>query len=122
MFAFENTICKIRFMRLSDFPVPPRWIVEPSDASVSRNRNIILNCQAGGVPMPTIIWKRALGSKAGEFDEIRDQINSKLLANGSLMLQHVQEDTEGFYLCQASNGIGNGIGKVITLKVNCELI
>lgn len=102
--------------------MPPRWIVEPSDVSVNRNKNIILHCQAGGVPTPTVVWKRALGGKAGEFDEIRDQIHSKLLANGSLILQHVQEETEGFYLCQASNGIGNGIGKVISLKVNCKVI
>lgn len=94
--------------------------MEPTDVSVNRNKNIILNCQAGGVPIPSVVWKRAVGSKSGEFDEIRDQIHSKILANGSLILQHVQEEIEGFYLCQASNGIGNGIGKVISLKVNCE--
>lgn len=37
-----------------------------------------------------------------------------------MLLQHVKEDREGFYLCQANNGIGTGIGKVIQLKVNCE--
>lgn len=35
-------------------------------------------------------------------------------------MQNVKEDREGFYLCQAKNGIGLGIGKVIQLKVNCE--
>lgn len=35
-------------------------------------------------------------------------------------MQNVKEDREGFYLCQAKNGIGMGIGKVIQLKVNCE--
>lgn len=60
------------------------------------------------------------GSKSGDYEEIHDKPFTKLLANGSLLLQHVKEDREGFYLCQAHNGIGTGIGKVIQLKVNCK--
>lgn len=61
-----------------------------------------------------------IGSKSGDYEEIREKPFTKLLANGSLLLQHVKEDREGFYLCQATNGIGTGIGKVIQLKVNCK--
>ncbi|XP_052861472.1 cell adhesion molecule Dscam2 isoform X2 [Anopheles cruzii] len=98
--------------------VPPRWVVEPMDVSVERNRHIMLHCQAQGVPVPTILWKKATGSKSGDYEEVRERPYTKLLANGSLLLQHVKEDREGFYLCQANNGIGTGIGKVIQLKVN----
>ncbi|XP_021698631.1 Down syndrome cell adhesion molecule-like protein Dscam2 isoform X2 [Aedes aegypti] len=98
--------------------VPPRWIVEPIDVSVERNRHIMLHCQAQGVPTPTIQWKKATGSKSGDYEEVRERAYTKLLTNGSLLLQHVKEDREGFYLCQAHNGIGTGIGKVIQLKVN----
>ncbi|XP_055627636.1 cell adhesion molecule Dscam2 isoform X10 [Toxorhynchites rutilus septentrionalis] len=98
--------------------VPPRWIVEPTDVSVERNRHITLHCQAQGVPIPTIQWKKATGSKSGDYEEVRERPYTKLLSNGSLLLQHVKEDREGFYLCQAHNGIGTGIGKVIQLKVN----
>lgn len=45
---------------------------------------------------------------------------TKLMGNGTLLLQHVKEDREGYYLCQAENGIGTGIGKVIQLRVNCK--
>lgn len=45
---------------------------------------------------------------------------TKLLGNGTLLLQHVKEDREGYYLCQAENGIGTGIGKVVQLRVNCK--
>lgn len=126
--------------------MPPRWIVEPADVSVERNRHVTLHCQAQGVPMPAIVWKKAtgivdsraslsnvhrenlraiyeisaVGSKSGDYEEIREKPFTKLLANGSLLLQHVKEDREGFYLCQAHNGIGTGIGKVIQLKVNCK--
>lgn len=41
--------------------VPPRWIVEPTDVNVERNRHITLHCQAQGVPMPVIVWKKAAG-------------------------------------------------------------
>jgi Immunoglobulin domain len=120
--------------------VPPRWKIEPTDVSVERNRHITLHCQADGVPTPTVIWKKATGktssvnyeqlskvffaqpfkgSKSGDYEEIREKPYTKLLSNGSLLLQHVKEDREGFYICQANNGIGTGIGKVIQLKVNC---
>ncbi|XP_076663877.1 Down syndrome cell adhesion molecule 2 isoform X4 [Andrena cerasifolii] len=98
--------------------VPPRWIVEPTDVSVERNKHVALHCQAQGVPTPTIVWKKATGSKSGEYEELRERAYTKILGNGTLLLQHVKEDREGFYLCQASNGIGSGIGKVVQLKVN----
>lgn len=60
------------------------------------------------------------GGKSGDYEELREQPYTKILANGSLYMQNVKEDREGFYLCQAKNGIGMGIGKVIQLKVNCE--
>lgn len=62
---------------------------------------------------------KILGSKSGDYEVIKERPYTKLLSNGSLYLQHVKEDREGFYLCQAHNGIGTGIGKVIQLKVNC---
>ena len=61
------------------------------------------------------------GGKSGEYEELRERPYTKILGNGTLLLQHVKEDREGFYLCQASNGIGTGIGKVVELKVNCKL-
>lgn len=102
--------------------VPPRWIVEPTDVSVERNRHITLHCQAQGVPTPIVVWKKATGSKSGDYEEVRERPYTKLLSNGSLLLQHVKEDREGYYLCQAHNGIGTGIGKVVQLKVNCKLL
>lgn len=62
------------------------------------------------------------GSKSGEYEELRERAYTKILSNGTLLLQHVKEDREGFYLCQASNGIGSGIGKVVQLKVNCKYL
>ncbi|EAT34335.1 AAEL013409-PA [Aedes aegypti] len=114
----SNPAAEVKFTASLQVKVPPRWIVEPIDVSVERNRHITLHCQAQGVPTPTIQWKKATGSKSGDYEEVRERAYTKLLTNGSLLLQHVKEDREGFYLCQAHNGIGTGIGKVIQLKVN----
>ncbi|KAL9905343.1 Down syndrome cell adhesion molecule 2 isoform 4-T7 [Glossina fuscipes fuscipes] len=114
----KNPAAEIKYTAVLQVKVPPRWIVEPTDANVERNRHIMLHCQAQGVPTPSIVWKKATGSKSGEYEEVRERPFTKLLSNGSLLLQHVKEDREGFYLCQANNAIGTGIGKVIQLKVN----
>jgi hypothetical protein len=50
---------------------------------------------------------------------MQEKLYTKIFPNGTLLLQNVKEDREGFYMCQANNGIGNGLGKVIQLKVNC---
>ncbi|KAJ9598443.1 hypothetical protein L9F63_010887, partial [Diploptera punctata] len=114
----SNPAAEVRYTAKLQVKVPPRWIVEPTDASVERNKHVTLHCQAQGVPQPTVIWKKATGSKSGDYEEIRERVYTKLLSNGSLLLQNVKEDREGFYLCQANNGIGTGIGKVVQVKVN----
>ncbi|XP_060535010.1 cell adhesion molecule Dscam2 isoform X1 [Cylas formicarius] len=114
----RNLAAEVAHTQLLVVNVPPRWLVEPVDVSVERNRHVALHCQAQGVPTPTVIWKKATGSKSGDYDEVRDHMYTKLLGNGTLLLQHVKEDREGYYLCQAENGIGTGIGKVIQLRVN----
>lgn len=62
----------------------------------------------------------ASGDKSGDYSEIRETSTTRILSNGSLLLQNVKENMEGFYLCQASNGIGNAIGKVVQVKVRCK--
>ena len=63
-------------------------------------------------------WFR--GGKSGEYEEVRERIHTKIFSNGSLLLQNIKEDKEGLYMCQANNGIGNPIGKMVQLKVNCK--
>lgn len=62
------------------------------------------------------------GSKSSDYEDILEKLYTKIFSNGSLLLQHVKEDREGYYMCQANNGIGNGLGKVIQLKVNCRFL
>lgn len=42
--------------------VPPRWITEPVDINVERNKHAVIDCQAEGVPTPVLLWKKAIGN------------------------------------------------------------
>ena len=44
------------------------------------------------------------------------------MSNGSLLIRHVLEDDRGYYLCQASNGVGSDISKsmILTVKSKCQ--
>ena len=41
--------------------VPPKWLLEPNDYSVERNKNVAMHCQAQGVPTPVVVWKKTKG-------------------------------------------------------------
>lgn len=44
----------------------------------------------------------------------------QIMSNGSLLIRHVLEEDRGFYLCQASNGVGSDISKSMVLTVKSE--
>lgn len=98
--------------------VPPKWVVEPKDISVQANQDLMLNCQAEGYPVPTITWKKAVGSTPGEYKDFLFEPNISLNKNGSLYFTKIAKASQGYFLCEAKNDIGSGVSKVIFLKVN----
>lgn len=44
----------------------------------------------------------------------------QVLPNSSLLIRHVLEEDIGYYLCQASNGVGTDISKSMFLTVKSE--
>lgn len=44
----------------------------------------------------------------------------QILPNSSLLIRHVLEEDIGYYLCQASNGVGTDISKSMFLTVKSE--
>lgn len=42
----------------------------------------------------------------------------RVFENGSLIIYNTQRTDAGYYLCQATNGIGPGISKVVKLTVH----
>ncbi|XP_076675907.1 cell adhesion molecule Dscam2 isoform X2 [Andrena cerasifolii] len=102
--------------------VPPRWVMEPQDVRASEGMSrLVLHCHADGFPPPAVTWRRASGKKPGNYRDIVTHEHTQDLrihSNGSLVFGRVQEDHEGFYLCEAVNGIGAGLSKVVHLTVN----
>lgn len=44
------------------YKVPPHWGDKPpKDISVSAGKDVMLDCEAEGFPVPTIVWKKAIG-------------------------------------------------------------
>lgn len=98
--------------------VPPKWITEPKDSNVQAGQDVMLNCQADGFPLPTTTWKRAVGTTPGDYKDFLFEPNISLNANGSLQFKKITKAAQSYYLCEAKNGIGSGVSKVIFLKVN----
>lgn len=42
-------------------PVPPRWILEPTDKAFAQGSDAKVECKADGFPRPQVTWKRAAG-------------------------------------------------------------
>lgn len=44
----------------------------------------------------------------------------RVFENGSLIIYNTQRTDAGYYLCQASNGVGPGLSRVVKLTVHGE--
>jgi hypothetical protein len=53
------------------------------------------------------------GKLASQFDEVEG-----LLKNGTLLIHDVKEEDEGYYMCEANNGVGASLSAVVFLTVN----
>ncbi|KAE8736743.1 hypothetical protein FOCC_FOCC017802, partial [Frankliniella occidentalis] len=95
--------------------VPPRWVVEPAEQSVVLGKAVTLPCQADGFPKPTITWKQAIGTQPQEFRDVGFEFQQ--LEEGSLFLAEAGGQHKGHYMCQATNGIGPALSKLVKLNV-----
>jgi hypothetical protein len=56
----------------------------------------------------------------GDYTTLESGPRLVISGNGSVLIRAVDPSHEGHYTCQASNGIGSGLSKVIFLRVNGE--
>ncbi|XP_078048429.1 cell adhesion molecule Dscam2 [Augochlora pura] len=118
----RNSVAEVLWTAELIVRVPPRWVMEPQDVRASEGKSrLVLDCHAHGFPTPVIAWRRASGKQPGDYRDILAHEHTRdvmIHSNGSLIFARVQEDHEGFYLCEAVNGIGAGLSKVVHLTVN----
>ncbi|CAN8026614.1 unnamed protein product, partial [Ixodes persulcatus] len=98
--------------------VPPMWTTEPTNGNVVVGETVVLDCAADGFPVPRIAWKRAEGDEPRNFERLTTSYRVQMLSNGSLVVQDAEISDSGFYLCEAHNGIGAGLSRVVSLSVN----
>ncbi|XP_035206928.1 Down syndrome cell adhesion molecule-like isoform X2 [Stegodyphus dumicola] len=99
--------------------VPPQWTVEPKNATVVLGNTVWMDCAAVGFPAPSVLWKKLIYTEntAGDFTYVHSSPRAHRYNNGTLVLSDAEENDAGAYLCQANNGIGAGLSKIVSLQV-----
>ncbi|XP_047359131.1 Down syndrome cell adhesion molecule-like protein Dscam2 isoform X16 [Vespa velutina] len=100
-----------------DVNVPPRWILEPTDKAFAQGSDARVECKADGFPKPQITWKRAAGDTPGDYTDLKLSNPDISVEDGTLSINNIQKTNEGYYLCEAVNGIGAGLSAVILISV-----
>nr|XP_024214189.1 Down syndrome cell adhesion molecule-like protein Dscam2 isoform X38 [Halyomorpha halys] len=97
--------------------VPPRWIIEPTDKAFAQGSDAKVECKADGFPRPAVTWKRATGDSPGDYKDLKPNNPDVKVEEGTLLIHNIQKTSEGYYLCEAVNGIGSGLSAVIMISV-----
>ncbi|CAH2076525.1 unnamed protein product, partial [Iphiclides podalirius] len=97
--------------------VPPRWILEPTDKAFAQGSDAKVECKADGFPKPQVTWKRAEGDTPGDYKDLKPNNPNVKVEDGTLTINNIQKTNEGYYLCEAVNGIGSGLSAVIIISV-----
>nr|XP_042896210.1 Down syndrome cell adhesion molecule-like protein Dscam2 isoform X1 [Parasteatoda tepidariorum] len=99
--------------------VPPQWTVEPRNSSVVLGNTVWMDCASVGFPAPSVLWKKLIYTEntAGDFTYVHSSPRAHRYNNGTLVISDAEENDAGAYLCQANNGIGAGLSKIISLQV-----
>ncbi|XP_045534730.1 Down syndrome cell adhesion molecule-like protein Dscam2 [Papilio machaon] len=97
--------------------VPPRWILEPTDKAFAQGSDAKVECKADGFPKPQVTWKRAEGDTPGDYKDLKPNNPNVKVEDGTLSINNIQKTNEGYYLCEAVNGIGSGLSAVILISV-----
>ncbi|XP_049833936.1 Down syndrome cell adhesion molecule-like protein Dscam2 isoform X23 [Schistocerca gregaria] len=97
--------------------VPPRWILEPTDKAFAQGSDAKVECKADGFPKPQVTWKKAAGDTPGDYNDLKPNNPNIRVEDGTLSINNIQKTNEGYYLCEAVNGIGSGLSAVILISV-----
>ncbi|XP_055589719.1 protein amalgam-like [Uranotaenia lowii] len=96
---------------------------DPNSASLeegvaNEGGNIQLLCQAVGVPLPNVQWRREGGKDIVLRSDGREKQVVKFVEGERLVLNQVQRTDMGGYLCIASNGVPPSVSKRYDVQVN----
>uniref|UniRef100_A0A8C7WZS5 Down syndrome cell adhesion molecule like 1 n=1 Tax=Oryzias sinensis TaxID=183150 RepID=A0A8C7WZS5_9TELE len=116
----SNAAATVSWERQLIVTVPPRFVVQPNNQDCIYGKAGVLNCSVEGYPPPKVMWKHAKGvGNPQQYHPVPLTGRIQIMTNGSLLIRHVLEEDRGYYLCQASNGVGSDISKsmILTVKI-----
>ncbi|XP_053612853.1 cell adhesion molecule Dscam1 isoform X38 [Plodia interpunctella] len=113
----ENYAGQVNHSAVLEVNVPPRWILEPTDKAFAQGSDAKVECKADGFPKPQVTWKRAEGDTPGDYKDLKPNNPNVKVEDGTLSISNIQKTNEGYYLCEAVNGIGSGLSAVILISV-----
>lgn len=126
----SNAVASANHTAVLHVDVPPRWVLEPESSFVVLGRSVVIDCITDGDPQPKNVWKKDINENRGHYEllssaeEVEEgslgRVSRRVqqLSNGSLLIQRATRDDRGYYLCQATNGIGPDLSKVVPLTVH----
>lgn len=62
-----------------------------------------------------------LGDTPGNYIDLKPNNPNMRVEDGTLSIANIQKSNEGYYLCEAVNGIGSGLSAVILISVQGKL-
>ncbi|XP_068899409.1 cell adhesion molecule Dscam1 isoform X6 [Tenebrio molitor] len=113
----QNSAGSTSYSAFLNVNVPPRWILEPTDKAFAQGSDAAVECKADGFPKPVVTWKRATGVSPGDYKDFKPNNPDIKVEDGTLTINNIQKTNEGYYLCEAVNGIGSGLSAVIQISV-----
>ncbi|KAL6435024.1 hypothetical protein ACFW04_005260 [Cataglyphis niger] len=113
----SNLVGSVSRSAILSVNVPPRWILEPTDKAFAQGSDARVECKADGFPKPQVTWKRAAGDTPGDYTDLKLSNPDISVEDGTLSINNIQKTNEGYYLCEAVNGIGSGLSAVILISV-----
>ncbi|KAM3872035.1 neural cell adhesion molecule L1.2 [Diretmus argenteus] len=98
----DNSQGKVTHIYTVTVEAAPYWTKEPASQLYAPGETVRLDCQADGIPSPTISWS-INGTPLSAIDQ---DPRLSLTASGSLILRDVDFGDTAIYQCQASNKHG----------------
>lgn len=85
-----------------------------------RERLLLLDHPPPSMHPPPVDFVCSAGDTPGDYTDLKLSNPDISVEDGTLSINNIQKTNEGYYLCEAVNGIGAGLSAVIFISVQGE--
>ncbi|GBM75396.1 Hemicentin-1 [Araneus ventricosus] len=98
-----------------DVKEPSRWINNIQDQDLKAGENITILCQANGLPLPKVAWRKKSETESEKTILVEEQ--QQTAGASKLLLINTRPENSGYYECEANNNVGEPISRIINVNV-----